>query len=360
MKSIEDLIELHMAWWRLENDRPLLNVAYRERFPWMWLQSDHMHGMELVLRDGTIAGDGPLTPDMLSPEKLHPKPFTHGDLFLPVTVFGKIPWLEAICGATPQLHTKANSIWAGFGKGIWPDDWWAEDMEVEIDRGWLDLLIEATRYCVEEFYGPFVVAQTSITRGMMDIAAALIGDKNVVVAMYEHPEEFHRLMDRLTDICIMVLKAQNDVIPSFRGGYVNCWGVWAPGTVTRHQEDEAAYISPKFYREFVMPYDRKLCQAFDYTAIHFHSAHHVHGDAVTDIPELGALQFNLEPPPYGPTLKEWIPILKRLIRKKPLMLHAWYLTREQINTVLEELPPQGLLLETYVQETGESYYMYRE
>ncbi len=360
MKSVDELLELHERWWNLENDRPLLNVVYRERFPWMWLKSDHINGMELVLKDGSIAEDGPLTPDMLSPERLHPKPFTHGDLFLTVSAFNKIPWMEAICGATPQLRVKANSIWAGFGKGIWPDDWWKKGMEVEVDKGWLDLLIETTKYCVREFYGQFVITQTSISRGMMDIAAALIGDENVIVAMYEHPEEFHHLMDRLTDISIDVLKAQNEVIPSFRGGYVNCWGIWAPGTITRHQEDEAAYISPKLYREFVQPYDRKLCKAFDYTTIHFHSAHHIHGEAVTDITELGALQFSLEPPPYGPTLNEWIPIWKRLIKKKPLILVAWYLTRDQINTILKKLPHQGLCLETYVQESGESYYVYRE
>jgi hypothetical protein len=84
------------------------------------------------------------------------------------------------------------------------------------------------------------------------------------------------------------------------------------------------------------------------------------GDAVTDIKELGALQYNLEPPPYGPTLTEWMPLLKRLIYKKPLILQAWNLTREQSTMFLEELPPQGLLLETYVQEAGESYYTYQE
>jgi hypothetical protein len=94
--------------------------------------------------------------------------------------------------------------------------------------------------------------------------------------------------------------------------------------------------------------------------IHFHAAHYVHGDAVTDIEELGALEYSLEPPPYGATLKEWIPILKRLIAKKPLILQAWYLTREQINTLLKELPPQGLYLETYVQEPGESHYIYNQ
>jgi hypothetical protein len=361
LKSIEDLLELHEDWWKLENDKPILNVTYRERFPWMWLMNDHIKGMELVLENGSIATDGPLSPDMLSPRKLHPKTFTRGDLFIPVMVFGKIPWMEAICGVTPRLHVKANSIWAGFGQGIWPDDWWAKGYQVKVNNEWLKLLIESTRYCVEEFSDTFAIAQTSIMRGMMDIAAALMGDKNVIIAMYEHPDEFHALMDRLTEICIMVMKAQNDIIPCFHDGFVNAWGVWAPGTVTRHQEDEAAYISPKFYREFIMPYDRKLCQAFDYTTIHFHSAHHIHGDVVTDIPELGALQFSLEPPPsYGPTLKEWVPLWSRLIRKKPLILQAWNLTRDQINYVLRELPSQGLLLETYVQESGENYYIYRE
>ncbi len=360
MRGLEDLIELHKSWWKLENERPLLNVTYRERFPWMWLQNDHVLGMELVLKDGKLADDGPLTPEMLSPEKIHSTPFTHGDLFLPIMVFGKIPWMEAICGVTPQVSVKGNSIWAGFGKGIWPEDWWEKEIEVEVNRDWLKLLIETTKYCIEKFYSPFVIAQTSIMRGPIDIMAALVGDKEVIVGMYKHPRETRKLLDKLADICIMVMQAQNEIIPSFKGGYVTCWGIWAPGTVTRHQEDGAAYLSPKLYEDFIQSVDRKICQAFDFATIHFHSAHHIHGDAVTDIDELGALQFSLEPPPYGPTLEEWIPIFKRLLKKKPLILQAWYLTREQINTLLRELPPQGLCLETYVQEAGESHYMYRE
>ena len=360
MRSIEDLIELHRAWWKLENDRPLLNVTYREHFPWMWLQSDHTRGMELVLKDGSLAEDGPLDPEMLSPERMHPTPFTHGDLFLPAMPFGKIPWMEAICGATPQVSVKGNSIWGGFGQGIWPDDWWKQGLEPEVNKDWLNLLVETTKYCADKFSGHFVVAQTSIMRGPVDVMAALVGDKNVIVGMYRHAEETKKLLHRLADICIMVMKAQNEVIPSFHGGYVNCWGVWAPGTVTRNQEDGAAYVSPAFYEEFIQPVDRRIAQAFDYTTIHFHASHHIHMDAVTDIPELGALQISMEPPPYGPTLSDWIPILKRIIKKKPLILQAWYLTREQINTILDELPAQGLCLETYVQEAGEGHYVYKE
>lgn len=360
MRSVEDLLELHRAWWKLENERPILNIVYRENFPWMWLQSDHIHGMELVLKDGSLAKDGPLTPDMLSPESMHPTPFTHGDLFLPVMPFGKIPWLEAICGATPQISVKGNSIWGGFGEGIWPEDWWNTDFKVKINEDWLRLLVDTTKYCVDKFSKDFTIAQTSIMRGPVDIMAALVGDKNVIISMYRHPEATKKLLDKLADVCITVMKAQNDVIPKFRGGYVNCWGIWAPGTVTRNQEDGAAYLSPAFYQKFVQPVDRKIAQAFDHTTIHFHAAHYIHGDAVTDIEELGALQYSLEPPPYGPTLAEWIPILKRLIKKKPLILQAWYLTREQINTLLEELPPQGLCLETFVQEAGEGHYIYRQ
>ena len=360
MKNLEDLIELHKSWWRLDNERPLLNVAYRERFPWMWMQSDHINGMELVLQNDSFAEDGALYPEMISAENLHSTPITKGDMFLPITPYGKIPWIEAICGVTPQVSIKANSIWAGFGQGIWPDDWWSKDIKVEINKDWLNLLGDITKYCVKKFYGPFVIAQTSIMRGPIDVMAALVGDKNVITGMYKHPKETHRLLKKLTDIIITVMKAQNDVIPSFKGGYVNVWGIWAPGTVTRHQEDGVAYLSPKLYKEFIQPYDRKICQAFDYTAIHFHSAHHIHGEAVTDIRELGALQFSLEPPPYGPSLSEWIPILKRLIVKKPLILQAWYLTREQIDRLLDELPPQGLYLETHVHEAGERYYIYKD
>ena len=359
MKNIENLIKLHRSWWKLDNEKPLLSITYSRGFLWSWMKNDHRQGMELILQDDSVAKDGSLTPDMLSPEKVHYTPLTVGDMFRTISPFGKIPWMEAICGVTPQISVKANSIWAGFGEGIWPDDWWTKDMDVEINKEWLDLLVDMTKYCVDKFSGPFIITQTSVMRGPLDVMAALVGDKNVVVAMYKHPKEYHKLMTRLTDIIIMAMKAQNEVIPRFRGGMVNQWGIWAPGTITRHQEDEAAYISPKFYKEFVMPYDRKICQSFDYTTIHFHASHYIHGDAVTDIPELGALQLNLEPPPYGPTLSEWIPILKRLIKKKPLILNG-PLTRKQINRLLTELPPQGLYISVNVEEAGTSYYVYRD
>jgi hypothetical protein len=115
--------------------------------------------------------------------------------------------MEAISGVAPQLHTKANSIWAGFGKGIWPDDWWAKGMKIEVNTDWLDLLVETTQYCVEQFSDNFDIAQTSIMRGSIDVVAALIGDENCVVAMYEHPNEFHRLMGEATDVIIRVMKA---------------------------------------------------------------------------------------------------------------------------------------------------------
>lgn len=360
MTSPDDLIERHTAWWRRENEEPLLNVVYREAFPWTWLHGDHARGMALVLDDGTIAVDGPLTPDMIDPERVHAVPFTRGDVFLPVMPFGKIPWMEAICGVTPHVSVASNSIWGGHGRGIWPADWYAEPRKVTVRREWLDCLVALTRHCVDRFAGPFVVAQTAIMRGPMDVLAALIGDRSLVAGMYLHPDETHALLDDLAEICIEVMRAQNAVLPPFRGGHVNVWGIWAPGTVTRHQEDACAYLSPALYTEFIQPVDRKICQAFDYPTIHFHSAHHVHGDAVTDIAELGALQFNLEPPPYGPTLEEWIPLLQRLIRKKPLILQARTLTRAQVDRLLTALPPQGLYLDTHVQEAGEEYFLYRE
>jgi hypothetical protein len=304
--------------------------------------------MELILKDGSKAKDGPLVSDMLSPENLHIVPFTEGDLFRELKVFPKIPWLEAICNVTPQVSVKANSIWAGFGEGIWPNDWWAKGMNVKVNKDWLNLLIESTKYCVEKFSNNFVIAQTDIMRGPVDIMAALVGDKNVIVGMYRHPKETKKLLNELADICIMVSRTQNDLIPSFRGGYVNTFGIWAPGKVTRMQEDGAAYLSPALYKEFLQPVDRKIAKAFDYPAIHLHL------DAIADIEQMGAIQYGLgEPPPYGPPIKERLPTLKRVIRKKPLICSAS--SREQVDMLLKELPPQGLCLSARIQEAGNPY-----
>ena len=58
-----------------------------------------------------------------------------------------------------------------------------------------------------------------------------------------------------TSVFVETLRAQLEVIDTIAGGYVNPFGIWAPGTVVRTQCDASAILSPDHYADWFLPWD---------------------------------------------------------------------------------------------------------
>jgi len=107
--------------------------------------------------------------------------------------------------------------------------------------------------------------------------------------------------------------------PPFRDGYLSSYGIWAPGTVVRTQIDNATMLSPAMYRDQVLPHDRAIMGAFDYSLIHLHSGCLHVVEALYDVDELQAIQVSIDHP-GGPLATEVMPILERIAQHKPLIV----------------------------------------
>jgi hypothetical protein len=107
--------------------------------------------------------------------------------------------------------------------------------------------------------------------------------------------------------------------PRFAGGYVSAYGIWAPGTVVRTQADNATMLSPTVYRERVLPHDRAVMRQFDYPLIHLHSGCLHVAEALLEVPELRAIQVSVDHP-GGPLAAQVMPILERMVARKPLIV----------------------------------------
>ena len=107
------------------------------------------------------------------------------------------------------------------------------------------------------------------TQGPYNLAHAIVGEE-ALLAPYTAPEDFRRLMERITTFWIGVRKSLRAWIGEGRIDPLN--------RVTRICECSTNLISRKMYEEFVLPYDIRIAETFGAIDVHTCSGPHVfHG-----------------------------------------------------------------------------------
>jgi uroporphyrinogen-III decarboxylase len=114
-------------------------------------------------------------------------------------------------------------------------------------------------------------------QGPLTTANQLMGYDKLIYLMYDHPQAMHELMDKVTDTLIMWVKKQKEVIGEplnycigdqqvYTGSHA---GVW-------FSDDDAVLMSVPSYREFVVPYNSRILEAFGGGVVHYcgNATHH--------------------------------------------------------------------------------------
>jgi hypothetical protein len=330
------LLQRHRDWWQ----RKETLLSYVEGAP--------LGDLWLPLADGTLASaDMDLHPGQLDIERLAGAPQAPGplglwgDRFQVADPYGKVPWVEAILGSpiratiaggSMRTHSFINSL----------EEWVQQARQGRRDEPWFGTLNQLTEVLVARSAGRFAVVQPTM-RGPSDLAEAVLGPALMSFAMYDSPGLLRRFLEDVTQVFIDILNALLARIPRIEGGYVSPFGIWAPGRVVRTQCDATAFLSARQYREWYLPYDLRICQAVDYSFIHLHSCslHTVDALLAQKLPH--AIQVTLESEPKGPSLDVLIPIFRRILSAKPLLVEG-KLSAAQVQRLLDELPTGGLAI----------------
>ena len=171
-----------------------------------------------------------------------------------------------------------------------------EERRLPDNNPWLEKLRAFTRALVARADERCPVVQP-LLRGPVDIVAAMLGDQETTLAFYDHPDEMATLLDICTDIFLRAASARLDLTPEFHGGYLSSYGIWAPGKTVRTQTDNAVLLSPNLYKERLLPYERRIMEAFEYSLIHLHSGVvHIVADALVEVEGLNAIQVSADYP----------------------------------------------------------------
>ena len=108
-------------------------------------------------------------------------------------------------------------------------------------------------------------------QGPLNIALNLVGLEALMLWMYDYPTVVHELMDFCTTILIDWVKVQKahagqpldgGSFPHFVALPKGYGGVWI-------SDDDSTIISPKLYREFVVPYNSRVFRAFGGGTLHY-------------------------------------------------------------------------------------------
>ena len=104
-------------------------------------------------------------------------------------------------------------------------------------------------------------------QGTLNTASMVLDQTAFLMAMIEEPDKLHRLLDRVTDVNIATIRRALELAGRLDG---NIWPyIWVPHTVgVMITEDMMPLLSPQQYREFGLPYLKRVSDAFGGVFIH--------------------------------------------------------------------------------------------
>ncbi len=140
--------------------------------------------------------------------------------------------------------------------------------------GLMPKVLDFLRYMKQNSFLPVGITDF---QGPLTTANQLMGYDKLIYLMHDSPNLAHELMDKVTEGLIRWVKKQKEVIGEawnecisdqqvYTGKHA---GVW-------FSDDDAVLISAKMYKEFVVPYNSRILEAFGGGCVHYcgNATHH--------------------------------------------------------------------------------------
>ena len=140
-----------------------------------------------------------------------------------------------------------------------------------LNNGWGKHVFNFGEWCKEVFrdypkISKYVEFYHPDTQGPLDITELLWGGE-MFYELYDDPDFVHQTIDLMTNTYIKFLDRWFDLYPH-RDGINAHWEYFMQGNIML-RNDSAINLSPEQYREFVMPYDKKLLDYYGSGAVHY-------------------------------------------------------------------------------------------
>ena len=221
------------------------------------------------------------------------------------------------------------------------------------DNEYFKKLEEMTYAALERCKNQYLVGYTDIHSGV-DAADAFLGTSELLIEMYDEPEEVKKLIETCSQHFEFVFEHFNKIlkdagqpsvtwinIPSFDSFHI-------PGT------DVGAMMSEEFYDEFVLPEVIKEVKHAKHNIFHVDGkgvARHI--DRLLEIDEICGYQW-VQGMAEDEPIMQWVPFIKKIqSRKKGVVVD---LKPSELDAFMDAVRPEGIYLciDTSVEEEQEA------
>jgi len=202
--------------------------------------------------------------------------------------------------------------------------------------------LEMIRLALDRAAGRFRVSIPVLVNNL-DMLAYVRGSTALLSDLVERPAWVHRAQRQILELYFRYYDRIYDLVKDAGGGCSqNGFQVWALGRITRAGCDHAAMISPRMFREFVLPYVAEECERVDYALFHLDGPECIrHVDALLEIPSLRAIQWS--PKGEGCGSSRWYPLYDK-IRAAGRSLQLRGVRVAEIEPLLKRYGPNGMQL----------------
>lgn len=235
--------------------------------------------------------------------------------------------------------------WAKWNKPILKDYSDLSVIQIKEDNLYWQKTKEFMQYALKRSQGNYLVGLTDIHEGMDSLAVLRGSPQQVCLDLIDNPEGVKRAMKLIWKAVHKVYEESFQIIKDHQEGSSAWVNLWFPGKGYPVQNDFTALISSSMYQEFFLEELLNEINYLDYSIYHLDGPDALkHLDMILEIPRLNAVQWVPGAGMAKEGISRWIPLYRRIQAKRKAI--QVFCRPEEVDFVLENLKPEGLLIFT--------------
>lgn len=300
MERMEQVAQNHIRWWKGELDRPLIKVLIEDAY--------EVPACSIPVLSQKTCNDFSVTPEQVvdALDNALSRQEYLGDAFPMVNFDAFGPGvLAAFCGA--KLDNSSGAVW------FFPqEELEIEDIHVQYDpeNRYVRRIKDIYRAGLERWQGNVIMGIPDLG-GVMDVAAALRGSENLLMDLYDCPEEVIRLNAEIQQAWY---EAYQDFMQVLKPQKLNTnWsGILSDDPSYIIQCDFSYMIGNPMFKEFVLETLRRDTERLHNTIYHLDGIGELnHLDDILSLEKLNAVQWV-----FGegkPPAECWLDVYRRIM-----------------------------------------------
>jgi hypothetical protein len=249
--------------------------------------------------------------------------------------------LAAFMGATFTLHE--DTVW--FSHPPLLSDWNSLlKVDFDVNSEMWKIAYEIADFFIKRANGEYMVCNTDLG-GTLDIAASFRSTGQLLMDLYDYPEEIKAFRDKIDDVWLKCYGRIQELVNKYQDGSSDWYPTWCREKRSYAiQCDFAAMISPAQFEDFAQPSLIRQSEALDRVIYHWDGPGQIsHLDHLLDIESINGIQWCPGDGQPGGCDERWYPLYKR-IQEKGKKLIITYVDPAKIEKLLDNISPEGVFL----------------